>query len=153
MPLSDPQSDSTYRAAWMRVLALAPWSDLQAHAQGFADTPHDTLRAPETGLVMLRGRMGATGAAFNFGEATVTRCTIRLADGTEGHAYVLGRNGSHARLAAVCDALLQQEHAHDGVTRSVILPLEENMRLRHAEVSAKAAATKVDFFTMVRGDD
>ncbi len=152
MPPADPHSDSSSRAAWMRVLSLAPWNDLQVHAQAVADTPHDTLRGPETGLVMLRGRMGATGAAFNFGEATVTRCTIRLADGTEGHAYVMGRNGGHARLAAVCDALLQQAHSHAVVIHCVIQPLEEKMRLRHATVSAKAAATKVDFFTMVRGD-
>ena len=67
------------------------------------------MRGPEIGLVMLRGRMGATGNAFNVGETTVTRCTVRLASGTEGHAYVQGRNGEHAKRAALCDALFQEQ--------------------------------------------
>jgi len=135
----------------MRILSLSAWHDLEACAREFADTRHDVLRAPETGLVMLRGRMGATGAAFNLGEATVTRCAVRLADGTEGHAYVMGRNGSHARLAAICDALLQADAA--SMQTKVIAPLGARLRARQVEASTKAAATKVDFFTMVRGDD
>ena len=146
-----PSSEQAPRAAWMRVLSLSAWSDLENCAAAYAGTPHQLLRAPETGLVMLRGRMGATGAAFNLGEATVTRCAVRLDDGTEGHAYVMGRNTAHARLAALCDALLQANA--DGVAEMVIAPLSAKLVAAHAETSAKAAATKVDFFTMVRGDD
>lgn len=150
--LTLPQSTAgDVRAAWMRILSLSSWCDLEACAKDCADTQHDVLRAPETGLVMLRGRMGATGAAFNLGEATVTRCAVRLADGTEGHAYVMGRNGAHARLAAICDALLQADAT--SMQAKVIAPLEAKLRARQVEVSTKAAATKVDFFTMVRGDD
>ncbi len=101
---------------------------------------------------MLRGRMGATGAAFNFGEATVTRCAVRLADGPEGHAYVMGRNRDHARLAALCDALLQTAEHGEPVMARVIAPLEARLQQNHIEAAGKAAATKVDFFTMVRGD-
>lgn len=97
--------------------------------------------------------MGATGAAFNLGEATVTRCAVRLGDGCEGHAYVMGRNASHARLAAICDALLQNPESSHAITEKVITPLEAKLRDRQVEASTKAAATKVDFFTMVRGDD
>ena len=95
--------------------------------------------------------MGATGAAFNLGEATVTRCAVRLGDGTEGHAYVMGRNAAHARLAAVCDALLQSGDTN--LSETVIAPLEAKLQTAQVEASTKAAATKVDFFTMVRGDD
>lgn len=102
---------------------------------------------------MLRGRMGATGAAFNFGEATVTRCAIRVAEGFEGHAYILGRNAAHARLAAICDGLLQLPAYSAELTQTVIAPLEAMLRQIHAKTAGKAAATKVDFFTMVRGDD
>ena len=100
----------------MRLLALSSWSDLKACTDGFAATPCDMIRPPETGLVMLRGRIGGTGSAFNLGEATVTRCAVRTVRGHEGHAYVMGRNHGHAKLAAVCDALLQDEsqHAKDG---------------------------------------
>ncbi len=111
------------------------------------------LRAPESGLVMLRGRMGATGSAFNLGEATVTRCAIRLAQGHEGHAYVMGRNAAHARLAALCDGLLQTQDHAARVMERVIMPLETRLQQSHIEAAGKAAATKVDFFTMVRGDD
>lgn len=137
----------------MRVLSLSAWNDLESCAGGFAGTAHDLMRAPETGLVMLRGRMGATGAAFNLGEATVTRCAVRLDDGCEGHAYVMGRNAAHARLAAICDALLQRPASSMSVAETVIAPLEAKLRDRQVETSTKAAATKVDFFTMVRGDD
>lgn len=137
----------------MRILSLSAWNDLEACAADFASTAHDVLRGPETGIVMLRGRMGATGAAFNLGEATVTRCAVRLGDGWEGHAYVMGRNGAHARLAAICDALLQDPESGNTISERVIGPLEAKLRARQMEASTKAAATKVDFFTMVRGDD
>ena len=153
MPSQSPTSAGNQRAAWMRVLSLSAWSDLESCARDVAATPHDVLRVPETGLVMLRGRMGSTGAAFNLGEATVTRCAVRLGDGTEGHSYVMGRNGAHARLAAICDALLQGRDTSMVISEKVIAPLEAKLQAAHVETSTKAAATKVDFFTMVRGDD
>lgn len=97
------------RAAWMRILSLAAWDEFEGLAGDLAATPHVLLRAPESGLVMLRGRMGATGAAFNFGEATVTRCAVRLSSGQEGHAYVMRRRSitrpvysSRKRRAKLC---------------------------------------------------
>jgi alpha-D-ribose 1-methylphosphonate 5-triphosphate synthase subunit PhnG len=153
MTVSSTTAGHTGRAAWMRILSLSPWTELETLAEEFSTTPHDVLRAPESGLVMLRGRMGATGAAFNFGEATVTRCAIRLAQGHEGHAYVMGRNAAHARLAALCDGLLQSPDHAAQVMERVIAPLEARLRQSHIEAAGKAAATKVDFFTMVRGDD
>jgi alpha-D-ribose 1-methylphosphonate 5-triphosphate synthase subunit PhnG len=148
-----PDEGHTERAAWMRILSLAPWGDLEPLAKDFAGVPHDMLRKPEGGLVMLRGRMGSSGAAFNVGEATVTRCAVRLAEGPEGHAYVMGRNAEHARLAALLDALLQTE-AHGAEVRDrVIAPLALRLQQTHAAQAGKAAATRVDFFTMVRGDD
>lgn len=147
------ESGSAGRAAWMRILALSPWSRLEAVANGLSGTPHRVLRAPETGLVMLRGRMGATGGAFNLGEATVTRCAVRLAENVEGHAYVMGRNAAHAHLAAICDGLLQLPARHAEISETVIRPLEKSLQETHVMASTKAAATKVDFFTMVRGDD
>lgn len=141
------------RAEWMRILALSTWDDLEACSAGHIGAGYTVLRAPETGLIMLRGRMGGTGAPFNFGEATVTRCAVRLANGLEGHAYVLGRNPHHARTAAVCDALLQDEAQGSAIRRLVIDPLREKLMKKHLAKAQKAAATKVDFFTLVRGDD
>lgn len=144
------ESHNAKRATQMRVLALAPWAELERLTQPFAEHPHEIMRGPEVGLVMLRGRMGGSGAAFNFGEATVTRCTVKLADNTEGHAYVLGRNGEHAARAALCDALLQTDEVQR--LEWVIAGLEASLEEQRLTEAAKAAATKVDFFTLVRGD-
>jgi len=141
------------RGAWMRLLSLSAWSDLESCGRCFASTAHEMLRRPETGLVMLRGRMGSTGAAFNLGEASVTRCAVRLNSGEEGHAYIMGRNAAHAHLAAICDALLQTDEGASEVRGKVLAPLEVKLQASRILASTKAAATKVDFFTMVRGDD
>lgn len=140
----------------MSVLARADWSSLEKYWVGETPKPsYDVLRAPDTGLVMLRGRMGGSGAPFNLGEATVTRCSIRLRDNVDicGHAYVMGRNAAHAEVAAIYDALLQVPAHHDRIARSVIAPLlQDRERLRQRSAS-KSAATRVEFFTMVRGED
>ncbi|EIE49245.1 phosphonate metabolism protein PhnG [Salipiger aestuarii] len=137
------------RQGWMGLLARAPAARLAAlmgDAPGF-----DWLRAPEVGGVMVRGRAGGTGAPFNLGEMTVTRCALRLATGEVGHACVRGRDKTHARQAALVDALMQGPRAA-GVRAGVLDPLAaEEAARRHAR-AAKAAATKVEFFTMVRGE-
>lgn len=137
----------------MRLLTLSSWNDLKACTDDFVNTPCDTIRPPETGLVMLRGRMGGTGSAFNLGEATVTRCAVRTAKGHEGHSYVMGRNHEHARVAAICDALMQDEKYSGKVDALVLQPLRDLLENRRSLVAHKAAATKVDFFTLVRGEN
>jgi alpha-D-ribose 1-methylphosphonate 5-triphosphate synthase subunit PhnG len=138
------------RAEAMRLFALAPWASLDEKTRDLAHIEHSMMRGPEVGLVMLRGRMGATGNAFNLGETTVTRCTVKLASGKEGHAYVQGRNGEHAKRAALCDALFQEQPE---LLRPVLVALDAEIMSARLASSSKAAATKVDFFTMVRGDD
>lgn len=138
------------RVAAMRLFALAPWPVLDALTKNWADEQHNVLRRPETGLVMLRGRMGSTGNAFNLGEATLTRCSIALPSGTEGHAYIMGRNADHAKRAAICDALHQDDKQ---IMAPVLSAIEHHLLKTQHTTAEKAAATKVDFFTMVRGDD
>ncbi|MFH5774108.1 phosphonate C-P lyase system protein PhnG [Paracoccus sp. NGMCC 1.201697] len=112
--------------------------------------PHETLRAPEIGTVMVRGRAGGTGSAFNLGEITVTRASIRLGSGHVGHGYVQGRDKGHALRAAAIDALGQAEpHA----TQSILETLRCEEQQRRAQTAAEAAATRVEFFTLVRGED
>lgn len=137
------------RRDWMALLAKAPPARLAALAP---DLPaHDMLRAPEIGAVMLEGRIGGTGARFNLGEMTVTRCSVRL-DGAEGHACVQGRDKDHARRAAVLDALMQG----DGAARirdAILMPLQAEAAARASARAEKAAATRVEFFTLMRGED
>lgn len=146
-------SDIAARRRWMGVLAKArpPEIDEAWSALG-APSGYVHLRRPETGLAMVRGRMGGDGAAFNVGEMTVTRCSVRLADGAVGHAYVAGRDASHAERAAVIDALFQDEERRASIEALVIAPLERAQAERRDTASRKAAATRVDFFTMIRGE-
>ncbi len=138
------------RKTWMATLAKASPTRLAAL---FPDLPpHTILRQPEIGAVMVRGRVGGTGAAFNLGEMTVTRASVRLASGTVGHAWVQGRDKDHALRAATLDALMQTDQAA-AMTASVLQPLDVEARTARNLRADKAAATKVDFFTMVRGED
>jgi alpha-D-ribose 1-methylphosphonate 5-triphosphate synthase subunit PhnG len=111
------------------------------------------LRPAATGLVMVRGRIGGDGAPFNLGEATVTRAAVRLDSGETGFSYALGRDHDKARLAAVCDALWQSEARRDGIERHVLAPIRARLARERAEKREQAAATRVDFFTLVRGED
>ncbi|MEQ9675310.1 MAG: phosphonate C-P lyase system protein PhnG [Roseovarius indicus] len=141
------------RKAWMSLLAKAPAAELARLWEAFGDEPgHEWLRAPEAGGVMVRGRAGATGAPFNLGEMTVTRCSLKLDGGAVGHAYVQGRDKRQARQAALVDALMQTDEA-ERVREAILDPLAGALEAARAARAAKAAATKVDFFTMVRGED
>lgn len=141
------------RKAWMSLLAKAPATELARLWEAFGAEPgHAWLRAPEAGGVMVRGRAGATGAPFNLGEMTVTRCSLKLESGEVGHGYVQGRDKGHARQAALVDALMQTGEAAE-VRAAILDPLAEAQETARAARAAKAAATKVDFFTMVRGED
>lgn len=138
------------RATAMGILARARAPQLEAL---FPEMPaHSLLRGPEIGTVMVRGRQGGTGAPFNLGEMTVTRCSVRLECGTVGHAHVQGRSRDHARRAAVLDALLQTDRA-SSLAAQVLEPLARAEASYREGRAAKAAATRVEFFTLVRGED
>jgi alpha-D-ribose 1-methylphosphonate 5-triphosphate synthase subunit PhnG len=141
------------RRRWIGLLARAAEADLeQWHAR--ANAPEFTwLRPPETGLVMVRARAGGTGGQFNLGEMTVTRCTLRIAGGTAGVAYVAGRSHRHAQIAALADALLQVPRSRPGVEAELLAPLAAKETEATAQRSRRAAATRVEFFTLVRGED
>lgn len=144
-----PHQPHDARRRWMAVLARAHPADLTALLERHATVPHYArLRGPEAGLVMVRGRAGGGGAAFNLGEMTVTRCTVRTESGQVGHAYVAGRDERRAELAAVLDAMLQDPRLERALHDNVIAPLAASQQDRRAETAAKAAATKVQFFAM-----
>ena len=150
MPTTPTEPDPTAaRRRWMGVLARADAATLRARlAEAPPLPPHTRLRGPETGLVMARGRQGGDGAPFNLGEITVTRCSIRLQDGTVGHAYATGRDSAQAELAAVLDAALQDAGRRPALLAAVIEPLAAAQAARRAADAARAAATRVEFFTM-----
>jgi len=142
--------DQLRRKARMETLARASLSDLENY---FQDLPHNPsygfLREPEIGLVMVRARAGGSGQRFNMGELTVTRCSVQLQQGEVGHAYVKGRNKRHAELAAFLDAHFETRGNDDVFLER----LNREVADKRKSDSVKAAATKVDFYTMVRGED
>jgi alpha-D-ribose 1-methylphosphonate 5-triphosphate synthase subunit PhnG len=140
----------------MSSLSLADLARLEAAWAGLADRPaYRWLRRAETGLVMLRGRTGGTGQPFNLGEMTMTRAAVLLegARPLTGFGYVAGRAPRHAELAALFDALLQDEARRPALMEELIGPLEESALNARAVRAAEVAPTRVDFTTMVRGDD
>jgi alpha-D-ribose 1-methylphosphonate 5-triphosphate synthase subunit PhnG len=147
-------TEPSARRRWIGALAKAPLAALEESWRALSAKPdYVLLRKPEIGLCMIRGRAGGTGARFNLGEMTMTRAAVRLASGTTGFGYVAGRATRHAELAAVFDALLQEPAHRQELERRLIAPLESAEQARLQAIAAKAAATKVAFFTVARGED
>ncbi len=148
------QAARAARAAWLRVLALAAPDALAQAVDRLGALPsYRLLRKPESGMAMVRGRAGGTGAQFNLGEVSVTRCAVTLEPGVVGVGYVQGRTHAHAERIAMLDALLQLPEWHARVQAEVVAPLAQARTAQGEHQAAVAAQTKVEFFTMVRGED
>jgi alpha-D-ribose 1-methylphosphonate 5-triphosphate synthase subunit PhnG len=152
MTAVDENGKQALRQAAMALLAHADAAVIASHLASIPLPPHENLREPENGLVMVRGRIGGDGAPFNLGEATVSRAAVRLASGEVGFGYTLGRDPGKARMIALCDALIQAvEHA--GLVEALVLaPLRARMSGERNRKAAETAATRVDFYTLVRGE-
>lgn len=157
---SDAPSGASARRDWLAVLCRTPRVRLlQVLDRGrLPDLPlFERLRGPETGLTLVRGRVGGSGDAFNLGEATVTRATVRVADPVSGKtvmgvAYQLGRDRVRAELAAWADALLQLPAWHELVMTELVRPVRDELAAAWQAESERAARSRVEFFTMVRGE-
>ncbi|KOF17349.1 protein phnG [Ensifer adhaerens] len=151
--LKQESPPDTARKAGMRLLARASSEELNAAWEALADKPDvSPVRGPETGLVMVRGRIGGGGDAFNLGEATVSRATIRLSTGEIGHGQLLGTDKQRARLAAIFDALFQR-NGDRATVEALHRKIASRIAAEDRRTAEETAATRVDFFTMVRGDD
>lgn len=143
------------RPRWISSLSLAEPAVLEAHWAGLDPKPtFRWLRPAESGLVMLRGRAGGNGQAFNLGEMTATRA-VAILEGNPtltGYGYVAGRSKRHAELAALFDALLQDPSRREALWRDLILPVEATRKAARRKRAVAVGATRVDFTTMVRGD-
>ncbi len=147
------ETSADQRKRTMGLLARATVAELQAGWQAVEPKPEvHPVRGPETGLIMVRGRVGGGGDAFNLGEATVSRATVRLASGEVGHGQLLGNDREKARLAAIFDAL-QQRPEHRQTVLRMVEAIEGRIKVEDRLQAEQTAATRVDFFTMVRGDN
>ena len=151
--MKDTVSENNPRKAWMGLVAKSPEGRVAALLDAEISRPAFTwLRAPEIGSAMVRARAGATGAPFNLCEMTITRCALTLETDEVGHSYIQERRKADAEVAALVDALMQTAMA-TRLSETVLEPLATEMATVKAARAAKAAATKVDFSTMTRGED
>jgi alpha-D-ribose 1-methylphosphonate 5-triphosphate synthase subunit PhnG len=153
----NPDTDIAARQRWLAVLAKTPLARLEAAWETLDDKPaYRLLRRGETGLVMVRGRIGGTGQPFNVGEMTMTRAAVQLVAEGEvtftGFGHVAGRSARRAELVALFDAMLQDPARHEAIAERVIEPLAAEQQAGEAAKTARIMASKVDFFTMVRGE-
>jgi alpha-D-ribose 1-methylphosphonate 5-triphosphate synthase subunit PhnG len=148
----DHRYEQEQRRRWLAVLARAATDQLESCWAEAGQPPLTLLRQPETGLVMARGRAGGTGQRFNLGEITVTRCAVQSAAGHIGHGYVAGRDKRKSELVASFDALLQAPVGRAALLERLVEPLAAAQAAARAVQARKAAATRVEFFTLVRGD-
>ena len=152
MTVAGENSKQTKRKAAMTVLAHSGAAEIARCLDAISAPAYESLREPENGLVMVRGRIGGDGAPFNLGEATVSRAAVRLASGVVGFGYTLGRDRQKARMIALCDALLQSDEFADALEANVLAPLRSAIAAERNQKAAETAATRVDFYTLVRGE-
>jgi alpha-D-ribose 1-methylphosphonate 5-triphosphate synthase subunit PhnG len=146
--------DEVFRQRLWRACAEATEVEFEAALTGLGDVPAaEEIRPPQTGLVMLRGRIGGNGPPFNVGETTVTRAAVRLGTGSVGFSYLLGRSHRRARLAALIDALGLESARRERLEALLVTPVLARVARENARARAETAATRVDFFTLVRGED
>ena len=139
-------ADTATRQHWMSVLAHSQPAELAARLNALNITAdYEVIRTAETGLVQIQARMGGTGERFFAGDATLTRAAVRLPAGTLGYSW--------AERCALIDALMQQSRHFQNLSETLIAPLDADRMARIAARQAEVNASRVDFFTMVRGDN
>ena len=65
---------------------------------------------------------------------------------------MLGRDRQKAQMIALCDALVQSDQFASAVEANVVAPLRAAMVSDQNRKAQETAATRVDFYTMVRGE-
>lgn len=153
--ISDNNADIFSRKNALDILAAASADILAEQYEALAPTLPNAVpvRGPEIGAVMIRGQVGGGGAAFNLGEASVTRATVKLASGEIGHSIILGRNERKACIVAHLDALRQIPDWVGQIDSKIVRPALDAMNAEKLRRAEETEATRVDFFTVARGED
>ena len=138
------------RRDWLATLVRVPASEVieASNAFGFNVV---VLKGPEVGLLMTNGRIHSTGRPFHLGEVSLTKCVLRDDQGLLGYGHIIGRNKQQAKAIALFDLALQRnDSAHAALIR--LDAWKEEIAEIDAMESEVVEETRVDFFTMVRGE-
>lgn len=137
----------------LSILAKAPLSNMLEYWEGInIDATFNFLKKPEVGMAMVRAQAGSGGENFNMGEMTMTRCVVRL-DSTEiGYGFVAGRSKKKSELVALIDACWQKKSLKNIIEEKIIAPLHCVQISKEKIISENTESSKVNFFTMVRGE-
>ena len=147
---SDPDALKEARKQWLQVLVRVPASDLIEASAAFS-FDIVVLKAPEVGLMMTNGRIHSTGQPFHLGEVSLTRCVLKDDLGHLGYGHILGRNKAQSRAIAIFDLALQRSDSTDQALELLTAWSAEIEEIDAMEAE-RVEDTRVDFFTMVRGE-
>ncbi len=78
---------------------------------------------------------------------------MRLAEGIVGQACTQGRSHRKAEVAALIDSLNQREVTSQALRSQILQPLAAALEAKRSVQSQATAATQVQFFTRLRGDN
>lgn len=142
------------RLRWLGICVRVPGDEVRHYWEGFERPDIRVLKAPEVGLVMTQGRTHGTGSPFLFGEASMTRCVVGDTEGLGllGYGQILGRDKGLARAIADLDLLAQDVELGPQIDLWIAAWADELQALDRAEAE-RVQATRVDFLTLVRGED
>lgn len=137
----------------LSVLAKAPFSNMLEYWKGISvDATFNFLKKPEVGMAMVRAQAGGGGENFNMGEMTITRCVVRLDSAEIGYGIVVGRSKQKSELVALIDACWQKKSLKEIIEDKIIKPLYHIQVCKEKNISDNTESSKVNFFTMVRGE-
>ena len=145
-------SHKQQRQHWQMVLTKSSSEDIYQFWYALnLQINYEIIQPAVVSMLMVKGKMGGFDNAFNLSEVTVTRCIIQTQDGHRGIVTQLGRDTQKALICALIDAMLLS-NLHAVILQEVIIPLERVLKQKQQALYAQAQSTKVDFFTMVRGE-
>lgn len=149
-----PEALKEARLHWLGVCVRVPKENLCQFWNGLDRPKIRLLKAPEVGLVMTQGRTHGTGTPFRLGEASMTRCVVSDAEnlGLMGYGQTLGRDKELARAIAELDLLAQDIELGPQIDVWIAAWHDELQSMARAE-AARVQETRVDFLTLVRGED
>ena len=138
------------RRDWLAILVRVPANEVIAASNEF-DFSVVILKGPEVGLLMTNGRIHSTGRPFHLGEVSLTKCVLKDDQGLLGYGHIIGRNKQQAKAIALFDLALQRINSAEPALIRLNAWKEEVAEIEAMESEA-VEKTRVDFFTMVRGE-